>query len=515
MNFKKRQIRFPPKSTLVAIPPPVLISLLVYLGTLAATQTVYGMKFMTVRWVALGTLTLISFVYWLLGRIPEKGPADQRDHPAGVFFYLGATLLSVATAENVEYSGLRWLTQGMLILSCTVFLRGTFNPEKMGDLLFPLKIISIILLGVSFLFPAPRNMFDTIYFRGAMGDSNSFGHISAVCALVYLQGAITTRNKKWRILQIMVAATAIIMVIRSGSRSSLLSFMVGAILIIHYFDLGGRSLLSKALIFLFVAWIIATPSVHERFKGFIAKEQEEGTYIKIQRGGEEWIRYFKTGVSSAPVFATRERLWKECWEGFRKRPFLGWGFGATDDFEKEWTISATSIGLLKRDPTNDLLFILEGTGSIGFLAYLALVFSILRRAPTREQILMLRKTFGGAAGLTLLPWTAHGSTSKRPAQSRQTPDLPLMDEDHNILGGLGISRVCVHAQMYILSVSLFSLFLVDGSAFSAGSILSALFWVSAGAASLTRMGPDASERMKHPRLGGSEGEGSRDANGAD
>jgi len=458
---------------------------------------------MTVRWVALGTLTVISFVYWLLGRIPEKGPADQRNDPVSVFIYLGATLLSVATAENVEYSGLRWLTQGMLILSCMVFLRGTFNPEKMGDLLFPLKIIGLILLGISLLFPAPRNMFDTIYFRGAMGDSNSFGHISAVCALIYLQGAITTRNNNWRIFQILVTAMAMIMVIRSGSRSSLLALTVGSVLIVYYFDLGGRSLLTKALIFLFAAWIIVTPSVHERFKGFVKKEEKRN--IRIQRGAGDWGMYLKGNVLSGPVFATRERLWSEAWEGFIKRPLLGWGFGATDDIEKEWTISATSIGLLKRDPTNDLLFILEGTGSMGFLAYLGLVFSILRRAPTRQQVLVLRKTFGGGERLTPLPWTAHGSTSKRPAQSRQTPDLPLKDVDHNIFGSLGISRVCVHAQMYIISISLFALFLVDGSAFSAGSILSALFWVCAGAASVTRTGPGAKERMKHPGLGGSAG----------
>jgi hypothetical protein len=38
--------------------------------------------------------------------------------------------------------------------------------------------------------------------------------------------------------------------------------------------------------------------------------------------------------------------------------------------------------------------------------------------------------------------------------------------------------------MYILSVSLIVLFLFDCSAFSAGSIISAIFWMSAGAAGL-------------------------------
>lgn len=501
MNSNPERVEYFRAKSLTTIPKPIFVSLLLYIGTLAAMQTVYGLELMTLRWVALGSLTFISFVYWLLGRIPQKGRMEYRRDPVMVFIYLGATLLSVATAENFEFSGLRWMTQGMLILSCMVFLRGTFNPERMGNILLPLKIISLTLLGVSILFPAPPTVYENPYFRGAMGDSNSFGHISAICALIYLQGSIKSRNRKWQILQIVAAAFAIIMLIRSGGRSSMVAFLVGLVLINYYFGLT-RSLLAKSGVFIMAALILASPMLQSRAIEFITKERNRDNSPSQITGIEGYI---KAGLLPAGVFATRERLWIEAWQGFVQRPFLGWGFGANADIPKEWSIGPTSFGLRGGDITNDVLFTLEGSGLVGFLAYLALMFSILRRSPTRQQILMARRRFRGETRLDLLPLTDHNSTSKRPTLSRQKPDLSLSDEDNNISENIEISIYYAHSQMYILCVSLFSLFFFDGSAFSAGSLFSALFWISAGAASLTKTEPVASERINHRVMKGFKG----------
>jgi hypothetical protein len=67
-----------------------------------------------------------------------------------------------------------------------------------------------------------------------------------------------------------------------------------------------------------------------------------------------------------------------------------------------------------------------------------------------------------------------------------------------------LSRAYVHSQMYILSASLFVLFFFDGSAFSAGSLISAIFWISAGAASLTGMECAPDERMNRKIRSGLE-----------
>jgi predicted membrane channel-forming protein YqfA (hemolysin III family) len=280
--------------------------------------------------VALGTLTVISFIYWLLGRNPREGREENRENPVAVFFYLGATLLSVATAENFQFSGLRWMTQGMLILSCMVFLRGTFHPERIEDLLFPLKVLSIALLLISSLFPAPLNVYDNPYFRGAMGDSNSFGHASAICALVYLQGAITSKRRSWRIIQSLVAGWSMVMLVQSGARSSMAAFLAGFLIINHYFGLS-KSLLTKAVILLCAAFILASPSIHEKIGGFIVKEE------KIEEKQSKALAlemFLKGGISPGLVFATRERLWSEAWEGFLERPVLGWDSARMPTFPK-------------------------------------------------------------------------------------------------------------------------------------------------------------------------------------
>jgi hypothetical protein len=59
--------------------------------------------------------------------------------------------------------------------------------------------------------------------------------------------------------------------------------------------------------------------------------------------------------------------------------------------------------------------------------------------------------------------------------------------------------------MYTLSVSLFVLFFFDGSAFSAGSLISAIFWISAGVASLIRKEAIANEQINPPELKGVRG----------
>jgi hypothetical protein len=323
-----------------------------------------------------------------------------------------------------------------------------------------------------------------------MGDSNSFGHVSAICALVYLQGAITAKKGSWRIVQSVVAALAIIMLIRSGARSSMAAFLAGFILISYYFGLT-RSLLSKGVILLVVAFLLASPGLHEKIGSFIAKEEREG---EKQSKSIALEMYLKNGVFSGSVFATRERLWSEAWEGFLQRPVLGWGFGANANIPKEWSIGPTGFGVT-RDLTNDLLFTLEGSGLVGFLGYLALMVSILKRSPTPQEILLIRKSVkkeSHSSSMKLGKSLSHGKASKSIPEEFAGPGR---GGDNRNMEDWALSKAYVHSQMYILSVGLFVLFLFDGSAFSAGSLISAIFWISAGAANLTRMKFAADGRM--------------------
>jgi hypothetical protein len=171
------------------------------------------------------------------------------------------------------------------------------------------------------------------------------------------------------------------------------------------------------------------------------------------------------------------------------------------DIPDKWSIKPTAVGMT-RDITNDMLFILEGSGLVGFLAYLALIFSILRQSPTRQELLLIRSSLRRRKGLFSIPADAKVSVSKNRPGLWPADGRPGKGAAGNSLDELSVSKAYVHLQMYILSVSLFALFLLDGSAFSAGSLISAIFWVSAGAANLTRTEVVASERIDRPAMNG-------------
>jgi hypothetical protein len=183
---------------------------------------------------------------------------------------------------------------------------------------------------------------------------------------------------------------------------------------------------------------------------------------------------------------------------------LGWGFGANADIAPKWSIGPASFGMT-RDITNDFFFTLEGSGLVGFLAYLGLMFSILRLFPTRQQLILLRKRFVIEAPQISLPVAAYDSISKKRPPFWLEPEHIRRDQNETISGALALSTANVHSQMYILSASLFVLFIFDGSAFSAGSLISAIFWISAGMANLTRNQVKVNERINHQLKKGFKG----------
>jgi O-antigen ligase len=480
------------------MPILILLSFLFYIGTLAITQTAHGGSFMSLRWIALAGLTGVSFIYWLLGRIPPLDAMGNRGAPSMSWVYLLATLASVALAQNYVYSGLRWLTHAMVIVTFMIFLRGTLHSRSAHQVIWILRgIVAVLLIG-SFLFPAPRTVYDNPYFRGAMGDSNSLGHIAMLCALLYFHGGIVSSKTQWKLLQFGIALVATGILISSWARSSMVAFLVGLVLLNYFYGLT-RSLPTKAMALLLVCFLLASPMIQSGILDFVAKdreakEQEQPSQVLAVIKGD----IFKKGPSFETVVETRTHLWSEAWEGFKQKPFLGWGFGANKDIEPEWSILPTSAGLV-RDVTNDLLLTLEGSGLIGFLAYLALLISIFKQSLTRKQVSRIRKCrredFPASARMgqekaEILP---DKRKSKEAVFSSSFKDGRGKPEDF-----YPWSRDNQQAILYIISISLFALFLTDGSAFSAGSILAAIFWISAAGAGALRAEAVVSERRKIP-----------------
>lgn len=454
------------------MPYPIFLGFLFYIGTLAATYTIHGGRFMALRWLALLMFTAVSALYWLF-RGARLGAKSGSSGPLWVLVYLGATLISVAAAENMVFSGLKWLTQAVLLLTCMIFLRGNSVLETSNRILLVLKLVTGALLFLSILNPARMTISDVEYYRGAMGDPNSMGHLAAICALIYLHGAITGQKKWWRIIQLIGATVGIEILFLSGARSSMLLFLMGVVLINFYYGITRnllRSFFVKSAIFISIAVLLlfggpTLSALHSRAMGFIIKDSSHAE-----------------GPTMKKLFSTRERLWTDAWEGFKRRPILGWGFGANADITSDWSISLTARDTI-RDVTNDALFILEGSGLVGFLGYLGLMIAVIKQCPTREQMWRLRNSRKIGIRTRRRLFSAYHSILKRPM-----PEQEIISERRTEcevgLESLQLPGDDDHAIMYILSISGLFLFLSDYSAFSAGSIISAIFWMSAGTAGL-------------------------------
>jgi hypothetical protein len=136
-----------------------------------------------------------------------------------------------------------------------------------------------------------------------------------------------------------------------------------------------------------------------------------------------------------------------------------------------------------RDVTNDMLLTLEGSGLVGFSAYLGLIIALIKQWPTREQIWRLRNSqrIGIRTKRRLL--SACYSILKKPIPRQEI--ISERGTEYEVgLESLQLPGDHEHVIMYILSVSGLFLFLSDCSAFSGGSIISAIFWMSAGSAGL-------------------------------
>lgn len=449
------------------MPLSILLSLLLYLGTLAATQTAHGGRFMMARWVFLLALTSICLLYWVTGRVPRRDAMGKHGKSSMVWVYLLATLASVATAQNQVFSGLRWVSHAMMLITFMFLLWGTFHSRTTNQVIWILKGIMLFLLAVSLFMPARPTVYETPYFRGAMGDSNSLGHVAMLCALLYFHGGIVSSRTKWKLLQFGIALVAAGILVISWARSSMIGFLVGLILLNHFYGLT-RSFLAKSAALMLVCLLLASPLIQSEILAFVAKDREakekewSSKVLAVIKGD-----FYKKGPSFEKIIETRSLLWSEAWEGFKQKPFLGWGFGANQNVQSEWSIRATSGGMV-RDTTNDSLFTLEGSGVIGFLAYMGLMISVLKQSLTKQQITRIRKNSEGKASI--------GRT--------RIPNNPIV-RDHQ------------HAILYIISISLFALFQTDGSAFSAGSLISAVFWVCAGATGALRADAVADEKRRN------------------
>lgn len=401
------------------------LSLFVYFVSLAATQTVYGSGFGALRWIA-----LIAFsAFGALARFSSDRRLVPRRVTLYVSLYLVVWSMTAVFGVYPVFSTYRLFAHGLVLISCLIFLPQVITLTYAPKILTALKLLVALTLIVSYIRPAPLTIFDVASeYRGIFGNANSFGHMCAVGSLIFLHGFLRKGRSLWKYTQLALTILAMSLVFRSGARSSAISLLAGFLtLSLFYRKQFSRNML--AIWAMGTALLVTATIVQPQIKVFINKHQ-----------GLEQI-----DDPMARLSASRLPILVASWEAFEERPLLGWGFGVDKDTDlTNWKGELTSLGFTKRDPVNDLTYSLETGGIAGAFAYFFLLSLIPRLWVTRDRVQLLHAN--------LYP------------------------------SEIAITQSAQNAQelFMCLTVLLFVMFELDGTALSAGSFFASLFWASFG-----------------------------------
>ncbi len=403
-----------------------LLSLFLHIFSLAAAQTAYGQDFLTLRWISLFGLTGFATAAWATGpRVGMSLPGvDNR-----VVAYLALWGLTVMAGAYPAFSAYRFAAHAMIVASSLVFLPRLLRLTDGPRLLWALKVLVSVILIVSYLRPARLTALDDpSLFRGIFGNPNAFGHMAAVGTLLFFHGYLTRRDNRSGYVQLALAGLAVVLMARSGARSSAAGCAAGFLTLTVLY----RARMSRYLIVGAAAplvLMVAFPNMIVGLRQFILKDRANDQQTDlIQR-----------------LTATRQDLWKSSLDGFRQRPVLGWGFGVDSDIDLSgWDGQLTALGFTGRDPVNDFTYTLETGGIVGFGAYLFMI--------------------------SALPYSLRPPRVLK--RARNAPSRSHMQ---------ALNAYEVQRAFFSLSVLLIVLFEFDDTALSAGNFFAALLWVSMGA----------------------------------
>lgn len=208
-----------------------LFWLVVHLASLAASQTVYGTAFFSLRWISLGALTTVGGAWWLL----QKRKAVRLDFvKLRVFLYLVAWTVTVIASDHPLFSGYRLAAHSMVIVTALVFLPEVLRTRDYTFIILALKVIIATVLVVSYLRPAPLTVFDSPdWFRGILGNANSLGHMAAVGVVLFVHGYFSVPSRVQQVLHAIMAALAFALLVDSHARSSFIAAFAGLAVLIY------------------------------------------------------------------------------------------------------------------------------------------------------------------------------------------------------------------------------------------------------------------------------------------
>ena len=411
-----------------------IFCLFCYMISLAIALTWYGTNLMNFRWFALFTVLITSALYWAVSRQGKLYRWEKNDNTI-VLAYLILTFLSVIAAENPLFSGLRWVSHGLMIVTLLILFKNSLTLDQAASILLFLKVVISVLLLVSWLEPLStvKLAYDLVGYAGVFGSSNALGQVAAVGTILYLHGFLTDKTKWMRMGQVWMSGLALWIMWLTGSRSAFVAFLAGLAMMYYFYP---RLMRGKIVwIGVLVAFLmIAFPWVPGKIQQVILRSS-----MPVQNVSEQ-------------LLITRKSVWDAGWTGFQKRPLLGWGFGATSSIPREWKAELKALGTITRDAVNDTLFVLEGSGVIGLCAYILLVVFALRQIPTRRERHLL------------------GRIHSPPSHLR----------------GSNLASYHLHAVAFIVAASLLLMVQFDNTALSAGNFVSVTVWLCVALAGTVR-----------------------------
>lgn len=282
----------------------------------------------------------------------------------------------------------------LVLVSAVMFAAGHWWARRVAmvrvlDYLLPTVALAIVatLVGTA----APQGitkMGDLELYQGLTGNPNMLGTLLAMTVPVLLWRAYRARRQQVRWFWSSLVAVVVISQLLANSRAALLVTLITLMAFIFVLPLRRRVTLVLSGLILSLLAVSFTP-------GWLEKGQERYLY--------------KGGAREAGVLATREDVWEKSYGLAVQGGWFGGGYGVTiGDESFDGGFTAVGYG---REKGNSQLAIMEETGIVGlvlYLAFLAILFRRLYRAfrftPGPAERVLLALATGSLAG-----WVTHGT----------------------------------------------------------------------------------------------------------
>lgn len=314
-----------------------------------------GEAWLTARWIVLGVGALVGFVVYL----------KQREHRFGAFHLIAliciiAAIVSATVSDSPEISGSKALS--LLMLFTYAASGGRLAVVSRREQFFPALLtiteVGTYLTAIAYL----------IFHFAFLGNPNSLGAImGTVCVPVLLWGTFVARGKPERTRRAVAFGLALLLVMFSQSRASILG-CVAACSLFCWAIRRYRLLLVGGLIALMLASLAVTLTPVER----------ESDDLPVRHGGDLTSFFLYKGHESQGLLGSRKTPWEDTMSVIQQRPWFGSGFGTDLNLNpfRKYSGAIDSPTNLTREHGNSYLAILTWVGLLGGMPFACLLIFI-------------------------------------------------------------------------------------------------------------------------------------------